>query len=451
MELASYAILTLVVLAALAGLVRPGIGAALGLLVFAIEQGLSSGISYFVDHPAIWNQSSAAIAGTLLVSAILRGRYRLRGFVRPVFVSAILFFCYFIWACSWGPYMDAWQWAVNMAPYAVIQLVLVPLLIQSEADARAMLHWLIVFGVSIGVVALLQVERADTVQRLQFGTAGSPDVAMNPMALSEACALAAAVLALLPRDGTPGWLRLGRWPLIVACLVVAGLASRGEVFAVIVGIGLAMILMPEGGLGRGSVRLVATVLLGGLSLYFVLSTGVSARYSAERLEGDAQIRYLASSTMLNRFFESPENWFRGLGTNYSKMLIGIYPHNQPIQALTEGGFLGAGLWLSVHGFAFRAHLKTRHSCRAPSERFVLRAATAIWLYFVVVGLKRGHVLDIWAISAAVILERCAMALTDGRPSSGHVVEEGVADPVVQAGGVSATRQLERLKPFGARL
>lgn len=423
MELASYAILVLVVVASVVGLVRPGIGAALGILVFAIEQGLASGITYFVARPSLWNEVSALIAVALLASAVVRGRYRLRGFFRPVFISSLLFIGYFVWACSWGPLPDVASLAIGVVPYAVIQMVLVPLLVQSEEDARAMFHWLAICGISIGLLALLHLDRTQTTQRLQLGAAGSSEVGMNPMALSEACAFAAMVLALSSRQTLTQWWSWARWPVILGCLAVAGLASRGEVLAVLVATTLAILLVPDGGIGQRGFRIAMTLLVGVFSIYLVLETEVSTRYSVERLEGDTQVRYLASSTMLSVFFASPDVWFRGLGTNYSKMLLGIYPHNQPVQALTEGGTLGICLWLAVHGFALRAYLLARPWCVTPPSRFVLRVATALWIYFVVVGLKRGHVLDVWAISAAVILERCALVLSDRKPTPGVTAVE----------------------------
>jgi O-antigen ligase len=200
-------------------------------------------------------------------------------------------------------------------------------------------------------------------------------------------------------------------------LAVAGLASRGEVFSALAAVTLATLLVPEGGVSQRTLRVASTMLLGVVSIYLVLETEVSTRYSVERLEGDANVRYFASSTMLSVFGATPESWFRGLGTNYSTMLLGIYPHNQPVQALTEGGILGACLWLSVHGFALRAYLRARPQCTSDSSRVVLRVATALWVYFVVIGLKRGHVLDVWAISSAVVLERCALVLTELRAAS----------------------------------
>lgn len=417
MELASYAILTLVVLASLAGLVRPGIGAALGFLAFAIEQGLASGIAYFVARPMLWNLLTAFIVLMLLTSAVLRGRYRLRGFFRPVFISSILFVAYFVWACSWGPLPNVWALAMGIVPYAAIQMVLVPLLIQSEADARAMFDWLAVLGIGVGLLALVHLDASQNAQRLQLNAAGATGVGMNPMALSEACALAAMVLALLPKQRLSQAWTLVRWPVIIGCLALAGLASRGEVFAALAAVTMAVLLVPEGGFSQRGLRVVTTLLLGAVSIYLVLETEVSTRYSVERLEGDAHVRYFASSTMLSLFWASPESWFRGLGTNYSTMLLGIYPHNQPVQALTEGGLLGIGLWLSVHCFALRAYFKAHHHCNGAGSRFVLRVATALWVYFVVVGLKRGHVLDIWAISSAVVLERCSLVLTESRPKT----------------------------------
>lgn len=411
MELASYAILLLVVVASFVGLVRPGAGASLGLLLFALEQAIASGIPYFVQRPQLWNQLTAGTVGLLLASLVVRGRYRLRGFLRPVFAMALVFFAYFVWACSWGPLPDAAGVALSVAPYVVTQIVLVPLLIQSESDVRVMLYWLVALGTGIALLALLHLDQTESVRRLQLGVAGAPEAGMNPMALSEACALSAMVLTLAPPAQRRQWWTLLRWPAIVGCLTVAGLASRGEVLAVLVAITFAVMMVREGGLGRRGVRLVTTALLAAVSIYLVLETEVSTRYSVERLEGDANVRYYASSTMLSVFFASPDAWLRGLGTNYSFVLLGIYTHNQPIQALTEGGIVGIALWLSVHGLALRAYLKAQRLCDSTATRFVLRASTALWIYFVVVGLKRGHVLDVWAISSAVLLERCALVLS----------------------------------------
>jgi hypothetical protein len=409
MELASYGILLLVVIATAMGLVRPGAGAALGLLVFAIEQAVASGIPLFVQQPQLWNQVSAVSVGVMLLSLVARGQYRLHGFFRPVLVTALAFIVYFVWASSWGPLPNATAMLVTIAPYVVTQIVLVPLLIQSEADLRAMARWVVILGSSIALVAVLHLDDNQNVARLRLGGAGSQEAGMNPMALSEACALAALVLALTARE-SGWWKTVTRWGVIVGCLTVAGLASRGEVVAVLVATVFALVMVRDGGLGQRGLRVMIVALLGVVSIYMVLETGVSVRYSAERLEGDASIRYFASSTMLSMFVATPEAWFRGLGTNYSVMLLGIYTHNQPIQALTEGGVLGIGLWLSVHGLAFRAYSQAQRVCTTPSSRFVLRVATALWIYFIVVGLKRGHVLDVWAISSAVILERCALVL-----------------------------------------
>lgn len=417
MELASYGILLLVVVAAATGLLRPGAGAALGLLVFATEQAVASGIPLFVQRPQLWNQLSAAAVGVMLASLVARGQYRLRGFVRPVFVAALVFLAYFVWASSWGPLPNAMGMLVSIAPYVATQIVLVPLLIQSEADLRAMSRWLVILGSSVAILAVLHLDDNQNVHRLKLGGAGTEEAGMNPMALSEACALAAMVLALTAQESR-WWKTVTRWGVIIGCLTVAGLASRGEVIAVLVAMVFALVMVRDGGLGQRGVRVMVVALLGVISIYMVLETGVSVRYSAERLEGDASIRYFASSTMLSIFVATPDAWFRGLGTNYSVMLLGIYTHNQPIQALTEGGLLGIGLWLSVHGLSFRAYSQAQRVCTTPSSRFVLRVATALWIYFIVVGLKRGHVLDVWAISSAVILERCALILSSEQTKLG---------------------------------
>ena len=66
-----------------------------------------------------------------------------------------------------------WALTVAIVPYAAIQLVLVPLLIQSRADARAMFDWLAILGISVGLLALIHLEATQNTQRLQLGAAGA--------------------------------------------------------------------------------------------------------------------------------------------------------------------------------------------------------------------------------------------------------------------------------------
>lgn len=410
----SYAMLVLVVYASFLGLLRPGVVAAFGISVFAVEQVIIAGIATFAANQSWWNFLTGALLVVSLASLIIRGRYRFHGGVRVTLTAAILCAAYFCWGWTWGPFGgppsdDA---IGSVAAYVVSQVILVPLLLQEENDAEAAFRWMAVIAGVVSLAALATYFSVEKVQRLRLTWGEDASNLSNPAVFADAVACAFLVMAFAGRMRIAG---LVRWPFMLVTLTIAGLASRGEAITGLVAVIATLTLLPGPQRAREWVTILSALVVGALAMFFVLETPVASRYQPDRIEMDAGLRVKGAEAMLHAYFNSPESWLMGLGTDQSAALVGYYPHVQIVQALTEGGLVGLGLWLTVHVSAFWSGWRLRSLVEDDSQRFVLRCAMGCWLYFFLLGMKRGHVLDIWALSSAVLLERCVIVLRE-RPS-----------------------------------
>lgn len=409
----SYAMLVLVVYASFLGLLRPGVVAAFGISVFAVEQVIIAGNSTFAANQAWWNFITGALLVVSLTSLIIRGRYRFQGGVRVTLTAAILCVAYFCWGWTWGPFGGPPSDALGgVAAYVVSQVILVPLLLQEENDAETAFRWMAVIAGVVSLAALATYFSVEKVQRLRLTWGEDASNLSNPAVFADAVACAFLVMAFAGRSGVAGFVR---WPFMLVTLTIAGLASRGEAITGLVAAVATLALIPGPQRAREWVTILSALVVGALAMFFVLETPVASRYQPDRIEMDAGLRVKGAEAMLHAYFDSPESWLMGLGTDQSTALVGYYPHVQVVQALTEGGLVGLGLWLTVHISAFWSAWRFRSHLQEESQRFVLRCAMGCWFYFFLLGMKRGHVLDIWALSSAVLLERCVIVLRD-RPS-----------------------------------
>ena len=436
--IAAYMILALVGYVYARALFRPGIAVAIALVVFALEQPLSAGLTYFAEHTTVWNIATG-VGFIVLAATVISGKYRFRGAFRPILVAALAFSGYFIWAASWGWADSPRELMMTLAPYIAIQVIVVPLLLQSLPDAVQAFRWTLFLGAAVLVFIVAVPEAIYGGSRLMFRIANEPDRASNPMALADACAFVFLVVAFGPQSSF-SWIRgAGRWGIMAGALIAVGLASRGELVAAILAATATLLLAP----GRQRATWATVLLILGLSvasISTVTDTLVASRYEPDAVERDMLDRIYRSERMLEIFFSRPEAWFRGLGTSYSSIAIGGYPHNQIVQMLTEGGLIGALLWLALHGSAAWIGIKQlRRSADEVEGQFVMRCAVAFWIYYLVVGLKRGHVLDVYAIASPVLLERCALLVEEWRRAAAQ--RESVPSETEEAPSVSPTQAL----------
>lgn len=407
----SYAMLVLVVYASILGLFRPGVVAAFGISVFAVEQVIISGNSTFAANQSWWNFITGALLVVSLASLILRGRYRFHGGARVTLSASVLCVAYFCWAWTWGPFGGPPEAAIgSVVAYVASQVILVPLLLQEKNDAQTAFLWLAVIAGFVSLAALATYFSFEPVQRLRLTWGEDASNLSNPAVFADAVACAFVVLAFW---NSTGIMSVVRWPFMLVTLTIAGLASRGEAVTGLVAVVVTLVLFPGSRRSREWLTISLAAIVGVLAMTFVLETPVATRYQPDRIELDAGLRVKGAEAMLDAYFAEPESWLMGLGTDQSTALVGYYPHVQIVQALTEGGLVGLGLWLTAHASAFWSAWRCRSAVKDDVERFILRCALGCWLYFFLLGMKRGHVLDIWALSSAVLLQRCVIVLREG--------------------------------------
>ena len=103
----------------------------------------------------------------------------------------------------------------------------------------------------------------------------------------------------------------------------------------------------------------------------------------------------------------------GLGANFSGAMLGAYPHNHSVQALTETGIVGLLLWALIPIFGLTSILRVRKLVtNEPWQRFTFACLTALLIYYLLLSFKRGAVLDAPLFMYSVLADRFALAVLD---------------------------------------
>jgi hypothetical protein len=157
-----------------------------------------------------------------------------------------------------------------------------------------------------------------------------------------------------------------------------------------------------------------------------------ARYQETSIEQGTSIRLVSVGVMLSAWLSDPFTILFGLGNSaaYDPELVGIYPHNVPVEILTEEGILG---FLIFSAFVIRVLWITVGRTGSVRRRILQDAAPflALFVFYFIVSLKQGNLLSSSLIFLAGILVERSVIL-----SRREIAKEGTeingADKVVHA-------------------
>ena len=116
------------------------------------------------------------------------------------------------------------------------------------------------------------------------------------------------------------------------------------------------------------------------------------------------------------YIDHPGTWLFGSGWLSSYAIVGFYPHNGPVQALTEMGLVGAALWWSSVVYVLSRGLRLVFlASRAGSRSLdVVRPALALMLCTLISNFKAGDCVD---IGLALTVATASQLIRRFRPES----------------------------------
>lgn len=290
--------------------------------------------------------------------------------------------------------------------YLIAVLFIAPYLANNPPTFSRMLDAVYWFG---GIIVLLFAYVPTFERRSVAATEFSDDVISLPLALASFGGIVAIVAVH----------RLKRAPLhIVWSLLIVGSAiflqvktgSRGQLFFTIVAIMISLPALRKRFDVKAGTMIILMGIISCLAVYIVVTTenALSVRLNEENLEDSVGTRTELSLLMIEAWSTSFFNIVLGLGSSASWSLLGVYPHNVPVQILSELGLVGIVIFTLVVFWivqlAFSPQVKNNIS---DSTRRDSATLFGCWVFAFLLSLKQFGLLgSIDLFLYAVLFEKC---------------------------------------------
>lgn len=401
-------------------LARPSVILSMIFLLFALDQWGFALASGYLPSSAFTNYLVAGMTAFAIIILFMFGKpHRLLG--GPAFWLVVALFTYALMSTLWVtvPGKALSIWAVNFQ-YLVVFILGAPLLIQEIDDLEVPMRALLLLGTPFIFCLNFM---------LEWGYRGfivNGEVTRLPLALAQYGGYMMIVGALFgPKHGY--WVLLRIAAVALGALLIVKTGARGQfISAVLCGAVLF-------GLGRSGFSPIKLVLATAFAAVFVVIAyfgaisymksdptlqATAGRWSIDRLTedyGGRSIRVLRIEAMLEAWMDSPGTMLVGLGNSASydpnitdcTSPIGCYPHNLPIEILTEEGLIGLGLYLALILYVGIAALRAISDSSVDDEhKGALKVLFAFMIFELILSLKQGSLLGNWRFFLfAILLDR----------------------------------------------
>ena len=379
---------------------RPWICFTLVLIFPVIEQSIQSYIPFF-QNPANFSLLNFVIAGLVGITVFVRfinAPQTFRYFMNPVFVLALMLQVFSYVSLAWtSEYDNGFTLSLANYPYAILYIIFTPLLLSSLDDFRRVRLPITV----IGSIALIFFFFGPTVRLLgtrlvSFITSSESS---NPLVLARVGIMVLLSSLLTRTEGLAKWVTPA---LIVAGLFGLGMAilsgSRGQVVLGVLVVGLLYPFAREIKNLKNFFSLFFGLFLLVALIYTTVSLFISGdnmeRWTGESITGGAIGRLELVAETIIPWMSSPGEWLFGNGAG-SFVGLGFpeaYPHNQPVEVLTELGLVGFAIYLGMVFFSVKYSVELfKRSGGSTDHRSSATILIGIALFGFLLTLKQGTV------------------------------------------------------------
>lgn len=421
-------------------ILRPAWAFAVVLSMFPLEIVIQAGSPYFVSNPWVFNVAVALLAGVAIVRRILGGESPFRNLGTSALVACCGFFIWGSISTLWAPPgAEVARLVLTPLPYWIVFIVIAPMMLSRVEELRSVVNALLAVGVFTCLLIVLSPQFDFVSGRLGIRLAGGDRT--NPLAIGTMGGMLMIVGGLTLFSGRTAWGIAYRGSAIVLGAGVAILSgSRGQVvFAV-----LTILLLVPVSYRIGNVRgflltsLAALAVAGGLVF-------AASKFIGSENEDRWQLHELASGgtgridnvfELLTAYAESPGHWLQGLGfTAFGTLNTRSgdpYSHVMTVDALAEGGLIGAALlaWILVTGWRNGRSIAAAVR-ELPTERSFAAVLLGLALYYFLLANKQGSMLGTPILFGLLILMGRIRRELDSREEA-WVDEPPVSDEAEQA-------------------
>lgn len=395
---------------------RPAVGLAAALCMFVIEQWGQTKVAFVASHGTLTNYLFGSIVLLGVVSQFLRGK-GIRPVNGPVHVCVILLYLYsaasLIWTPASAAAVEAWD---HNLPYAVLLLVLAPMLVQSIEDARDGLFATRAVGGLLALCFALFVDYGYRSIESEIVTASDLKV---PLALAQFGGYLFIISCLLAKR-TPFNLIFSLGLMVLGGMLVMNSGSRGQLLSMILCAGTFWMISRSRSARQRNLFLIVGGTLSALAAYlaftelsqFFYSTQ-TGRWTVDSVEGAYGGRMASASVLLERYWSGgPLTILFGLGTSasFAPDIVGFYPHIVPAEILGELGLVGAALFIAIVWRTASLTLKILDTQDPSSEdRRITTVVAALFAFDLLLSMKQGSLLTgIDLFLFAILLEGIAL-------------------------------------------
>ncbi|MCH2143848.1 MAG: hypothetical protein MK082_01740 [Phycisphaerales bacterium] len=383
-----------------AAIVRPWLAFVLIVSFPVIEQTLQSYFPIFITYRTLFNYLIAGVVAVTLLIRFLKDPMMLGGALNPVSKLVIalqaLSFISLVWTADLA---NGWTLTVGRLQYALLFMVMAPLLISSLEDFKQLRFPLMVLG-SLALLGIILSPSASFYgTRLMIHYSSTQQA--NALALGELGAILLLFAVLTTQKG------VGR--LVVPFQIAVGMfgfgmgllsGARGQVIA---GGLISFLFFPVARRIKNSMGYLGVgfgvgfvVLLLYVSVQFFITSDNIDRWTMQSLTDGVMTRYRIASTALAPWMSDPFAWIfgRGAGAFTTTGLVDSYPHNHLIEALTELGLIGATVYVLILYFTVRALIGLFRIYRDDDEmRPAIALLGSVSAFVFLISLKQGTVHD----------------------------------------------------------
>ena len=395
---------------------KPAVGLAAALCMFVIEQWGQTKVPFVASHGSLTNYLFGSVVLLGVVSQFLRGQ-GIRPLNGPVHACVILLYLYSAASLTWtpasAPAIEEWD---HNLPYAVLLLVLAPMLVRNIEDARDGLVATRAAGGLLAICFALFVEYGFRSVTSEIATA---DDVRLPGALAELGGYLFIICCLLARR-TPFSLAFSIGLMVLGGLLVMHSGTRGQLLSMILCAGTFVVISRSTSARQRNLLLVVGGTLSALAAYFafielsqLFETNQGARWTLEGAESAYGGRLDMAGALLDRYWSSgPLAIIFGLGTSasFAPDIVGFYPHIVPVEILGELGMVGAALYIAIVWRTASLTLKIFDTQDPRSDdRRITTVVAALFTFELLLSLKEGSLLrGINVFLFAILLEGLAL-------------------------------------------
>jgi len=422
-------------------LARPAVILSMIFLLFALDQWGSALGGGLIPPGAFTNFLVAGLTAFAVVVLFVFGRPN-RFLNGPAFWLVCTLYVYAFVSIMWVSVPDKALaiWSVNFQ-YLVVFLLAAPLLIQETDDLEVPMQALLLLGTPfIFCINFL----------LDWGYRGfvvDGEVVRLPLALAQFGGYIMIVGALFgPKQGF--WTLIRIAAVLLGALLIIKTGARGQFISAMLCCAVMF------GLGRSNFSPMRLLLVSAIASVFVAIAYVGAisymksdpalqatagRWSIDRLfedYGERSIRVLRIEAMIEAWQDSPGTMLIGLGNSASydpnitgcTSLVGCYPHNLPVEILTEEGLIGLALFLAIILYVSVISIRAISDPSIDNERKnALRVMFAFMVFELILSFKQASLLANWRLFLfAILADRAVSVLYQPADRPARAVEP---DPV----------------------